>query len=64
MTAVIPKLFEVAFTYAQPFLINAAIKLAVQPNDTEHNNTGYGLIGAYAIVYTGLAVSCIYSKLN
>jgi hypothetical protein len=57
MAASIPKLFEIGFTYSQPFLVNAAIKLASQPQMQPYDNTGYGLIGAYAIVYTGIAVS-------
>jgi hypothetical protein len=54
---VIPKLFQIAFLYAQPFLINHAIDLAAKPQGLPYNNIGYGLIGAYALVYTGVAVS-------
>ncbi|RFU80509.1 abc transporter [Trichoderma arundinaceum] len=54
---VIPRLFQIGFTYAQPFLITAAIELAVTPQTQQFNNNGYGLIGAYILVYTGIAVS-------
>ncbi|TLD19247.1 hypothetical protein PspLS_09793 [Pyricularia sp. CBS 133598] len=57
MAAVIPKLLQIGFTYAQPFLITAAIELAVTPQDEPNNNRGYGLIGAYFLVYTGIAVT-------
>ncbi|CAM1501184.1 Fc.00g103460.m01.CDS01 [Cosmosporella sp. VM-42] len=57
MFAVIPRLFVIAFTYAQPFLINAAIKFAGLPESQPYDNFGYGLIGAYFLVYTGIAVS-------
>lgn len=57
MAAVIPRLCLVGFLYAQPLLINAAVKLAGLPQMQPFNNVGYGLIGAYVIVYTGVAVS-------
>ncbi|KAK2038982.1 ABC transporter [Colletotrichum somersetense] len=57
MAAFIPKLCQIAFTYTQPFLIERGIGLAAQPQGGSANNTGYGLIGAYALVYTGIAVS-------
>ncbi|WDK08975.1 ABC transporter [Colletotrichum graminicola] len=40
---IVPKLFQIAFNYAQPTRL--------------YNNRGFGLIGAYALVYTGIAVS-------
>ncbi|KXH67726.1 ABC transporter [Colletotrichum salicis] len=55
--AILPKLFQIAFNYAQPFLIDEAIRLASQPQQQPYNNRGFGLIGAYVIVYTGIAVS-------
>lgn len=53
---IIPRLFQIGFTYAQPFLITAAINLAATPQTQQFNNNGYGLIGAYILVYTGIAV--------
>ena len=53
---VIPRLFQIGFTYAQPFLITAAIDLAATPQKQPYNNNGYGLIGAYVLVYSGIAV--------
>ncbi|KAK0370729.1 ABC transporter [Colletotrichum limetticola] len=55
--AIVPKLFQIAFNYAQPFLIDEAIRLASQAQQQPYNNHGFGLIGAYVIVYTGIAVS-------
>lgn len=57
MSAAIPKLCYIGFTYAQPFLITQAIALASTPEIQRYDNLGYGLIGAYVIVYTGIAVS-------
>ncbi|EHK50430.1 multidrug resistance-like protein [Trichoderma atroviride IMI 206040] len=54
---IIPRLFQIGFTYTQPFLITAAINLAATPQTQQFNNNGYGLIGAYILVYTGIAVS-------
>ena len=56
MAAVIPKLCLIGFLYAQPLLINAAVTLAGLPQEQPFNNAGYGLMGAYVIVYTGIAV--------
>ncbi|TDZ58384.1 ABC transporter atnG [Colletotrichum trifolii] len=55
--AIVPKLFQIAFNYAQPFLIQEAIALSGLPQTREHDNRGFGLIGAYILVYTGIAVS-------
>ncbi|KAL7924395.1 multidrug resistance-like protein [Trichoderma austrokoningii] len=54
---IIPRLFQIGFTYTQPFLITAAINLAATPQTQQFNNNGYGLIGGYILVYTGMAVS-------
>lgn len=59
MAPVVPKLLQIGFNYTQPFLIQSAIGLAVLPDTQPFNNWGYGLIGAYAIVYTGIAVSVL-----
>ncbi|KAJ0345222.1 hypothetical protein KNSL1_008611 [Colletotrichum chrysophilum] len=55
--AVVPKLFQISFNYAQPLLIQQAIELAGLPQTREYRNRGFGLIGAYVLVYTGIAVS-------
>jgi len=53
--AIIPRLCLTAFTFAQPFLVNATLRLMDRPDpDTNH---GKGLIGAWALVYLGIAVS-------
>ncbi|KAL0941776.1 ABC multidrug transporter [Colletotrichum truncatum] len=54
---IIPRLFLIGFNYAQPLLIQQAIGLAGLPQTRENNNRGFGLIGAYVLVYTGIAVS-------
>ncbi len=53
----IPKLTLVGFNIAQPFLVQATL-LFVQGGTAEPVYYGYGLIGAYLLVYLGIAVSC------
>ncbi|OCL10209.1 hypothetical protein AOQ84DRAFT_3965, partial [Glonium stellatum] len=52
-----PRVFLIAFNFCQPFLINRAVNLAQQPVDRQTTNIGYGLIGAYFLVYVGIAIS-------
>jgi hypothetical protein len=52
-----PRACLIAFNFCQPFLINRAIAFSQEPNGAQTNNVGYGLIGAYIIVYIGIAVS-------
>jgi hypothetical protein len=61
LIVVIPRLCLIGFMYSQPFLINRAIKLSVEPVNEQTTNYGYGLIGAYVIVYIGMAV-CLSSS--
>jgi hypothetical protein len=51
------RIFMAGFTFAQPFLVTAAIELAALPQELPYNNLGYGLIGAFVLVYGGIAVS-------
>ncbi|KAH8900794.1 P-loop containing nucleoside triphosphate hydrolase protein [Thozetella sp. PMI_491] len=45
------------FSYAQPFLITAAVDYMQRTTNEESNNFGYGLIGATIIVYLGISTS-------
>ncbi|KAK6611190.1 ABC multidrug transporter [Botrytis cinerea] len=51
----VPRLFLIAFSMAQPFLIEDAINFV--EGGTEPNQYGYGLIGAFGITYLGIAIS-------
>lgn len=54
--ALVPRLAYVGFSLSQPYLINSAISY-ITHHKTLPKNYGYGLIGAYALCYTGLAAS-------
>lgn len=56
LAGVLPRVALIALNFTQPFLIERAVKLSLEPVDDETTNIGYGLIGAYAFVYTGIAV--------
>ncbi|KAL8873713.1 MAG: hypothetical protein Q9174_000860 [Haloplaca sp. 1 TL-2023] len=49
--------YEAGFNFSQPFLITRAIEFNQQPVTQETTNQGYGLIGAYFLVYVGIAIS-------
>ena len=51
------RLALIAFTFCQPFLITRAIDLSQQPVTKASSNDGYGLIGAYFVVYLGIAIT-------
>ena len=53
--AVIPRLCLTGFTFAQPFLINDLIGFI--GNKDASIDIGRGIIGAYGLVYLGMAVS-------
>lgn len=55
LAGVIPRLLSIGFDFAQPFLIERALELTKSGRARDHN-VEYGIIAAYAIVYTGIAV--------
>ncbi|KAL8722266.1 MAG: hypothetical protein Q9225_001213 [Loekoesia sp. 1 TL-2023] len=57
LAAVPPRLGLIAFNFCQPFLIDRAIEFNQQPVNDSTTNAGYGLIGAYFLVYCGIAVT-------
>lgn len=54
---ILPRLCLIGFRFTQPLLVTKAIELASQPVNQRNDNVGYGLIGAYLLVYSGIAVS-------
>lgn len=57
LSAVPPRLALIGFNFCQPFLIQRAIHFSEQPVTDTTNNVGYGLIGAYFLVYCGIALT-------
>ncbi|KAF2634043.1 hypothetical protein P280DRAFT_52852 [Massarina eburnea CBS 473.64] len=47
----------IAFNFCQPFLIERAVKYSDEGDIAQNTNIGYGLIGAYVLVYVGIAIS-------
>ena len=52
-----PRVALIGFNFCQPFLIQRAITFSQEPITKSSTNVGYGLIGAYAVVYCGIAVT-------
>ncbi|KAK0649696.1 putative ABC multidrug transporter [Cercophora newfieldiana] len=57
LAPIVPRIALGGFTFSQPFLINALLSYLQQSPDTSTRNVGYGLIGASAVIYTGIAIS-------
>ncbi|GKZ26663.1 hypothetical protein AbraCBS73388_002914 [Aspergillus brasiliensis] len=57
LTAILPRLCFTAFTFTQPFLIDAVVKYLQTVSEEHNRNDGYGLLGAYIIVYVGLGIA-------
>ncbi|KAK2051609.1 hypothetical protein LY76DRAFT_674197 [Colletotrichum caudatum] len=55
LAPVIPRLFLTVFTFAQPFLINTTVTFVSIENPDV--NYGRGIIGAWVLVYLGIALS-------
>ncbi|KAL3424877.1 ABC transporter [Phlyctema vagabunda] len=57
LSPVLPRLCYSAFLFAQPFLINQATTYLSRQSSAHEDNIGYGLIGASASIYLGIAIS-------
>lgn len=56
LSAVIPRLCLSGFTFAQPFLISSTISFVGEDRHIRKNDYGRGLVGAWALVFMGIAV--------
>ncbi|KAH7411054.1 P-loop containing nucleoside triphosphate hydrolase protein [Cadophora sp. MPI-SDFR-AT-0126] len=52
-----PRIALGAFQFCQPFLLNSLLSFLQQASGEVSRNHGYGLIGATALIYTGIASS-------
>ncbi|KAF1951521.1 hypothetical protein CC80DRAFT_553172 [Byssothecium circinans] len=57
LAVVPPRACLIAFNFCQPFLIERAVKYSNEGTIAQDRNIGYGLIGAYVVVYVGIAIS-------
>jgi hypothetical protein len=57
LAPVLPRVALVAFTVCQPLLTRRVILYLDETRNNDITNIGYGLIGAYMFVYSGIAVS-------
>lgn len=56
LSIVFPRLVFAAFTFCQPLLISATLEWAETDGDSDDASRGYGLIGAWFLVFVGIAV--------
>lgn len=57
LSAVLPRLALSAFSFCQPFLLTATVNYIGSPKTSDSKKYGQALVGAYVLVYLGLAVS-------
>ncbi|KAL3480238.1 P-loop containing nucleoside triphosphate hydrolase protein [Aspergillus californicus] len=58
LVAVIPpRALLAALNLCQPLLLHRSLSFSMEPVNSATNNTGYGLIGAYILVYVGMGVT-------
>ncbi|KAG6028095.1 hypothetical protein E4U19_001674 [Claviceps sp. Clav32 group G5] len=57
LAGVLPRLAYVGFSFAEPFLVKRVLDFTAEPEGPNTRNFGYGLIGAYALVHIGKAMS-------
>ncbi|GKZ48059.1 hypothetical protein AbraIFM66951_011809 [Aspergillus brasiliensis] len=62
LRTIFPRLCLIGFSYAQTFFIQRALEHLQRPNTQLIRNEGYGLIGAAALIYGGIAVSTVHYK--
>ncbi|KAK1967123.1 hypothetical protein LY78DRAFT_19390 [Colletotrichum sublineola] len=55
LAVVLPRVFLLGFTVCQPLILNRFLEFLQNPS--ENVNYGYGLIGAYGLVYLGISIS-------
>lgn len=60
LSTIIPRLCVTAFTFSLPFLISSTVTFIAKSDSISDDNYGRGLIGAWALVCVGLAVSALY----
>jgi hypothetical protein len=56
LAVVPPRLCLIGLTFCQPLLLHKAMELSAEKVTVESTQVGYGLIGAYVLVYVGMAV--------
>ncbi|RAL17389.1 P-loop containing nucleoside triphosphate hydrolase protein [Aspergillus homomorphus CBS 101889] len=62
LNTILPRLFLIGFSYAQTFFIQRAIEHLYEPDTKQTRKESYGLIGAAALIYGGIAISTVHYK--
>ncbi|KAG8676479.1 hypothetical protein FPOAC2_02575 [Fusarium poae] len=57
LSIIFPRMCFIGFTFCQPFLISATLSWAEKEPNSDDMSQGYGLIGAWFLVFVGLAVT-------
>lgn len=63
LVPVIPRVILIGFTLCQPLLVNRFLDYLQDSAKDQDANVGYGLIGAYGLVYFGMAVIILQRRI-
>lgn len=64
LLGILPRALQIGFTFAQPFLVDTTITWIDADDGPNIMSQGYGLVGAFAVTYIGLAVSSNFSSIQ
>ncbi|KGO51212.1 ABC transporter, integral membrane type 1 [Penicillium expansum] len=57
LLGILPRALQIGFTFAQPFLVETTTSWVDSEDGPNTMRQGYGLIGAFAVTYIGLAIT-------
>lgn len=60
LLAAIPRLILIMFIFCQPLLLETFLGYLKDPEERKNANIGKAMIGAYALVYTGMAIASAF----
>jgi ATP-binding cassette subfamily C (CFTR/MRP) protein 1 len=64
LSIALPRVGMIGLSISQPYLVSSALRFLSSPSSEADASLGYGLIGAFAFVFIGSAVSDSIKRCN